>query len=58
MAWNSFVDCENSKNASSENVSEKSDRFDEESGEESDNSVDKTIVNLDLQDDESKIPVQ
>ncbi|KAG8180693.1 hypothetical protein JTE90_006251 [Oedothorax gibbosus] len=49
---------ENSKNASSENVSEKSDQIDEESGEESDNSVDKTMVNLDLQDDESKIPVQ
>ncbi|GFT39705.1 hypothetical protein NPIL_56091 [Nephila pilipes] len=49
--------CENSKNTLSENDSEKGDHIDEESGEESDTSVDKSLVRPDLQDDESKIPV-
>ncbi|GIY24288.1 hypothetical protein CDAR_64281 [Caerostris darwini] len=51
------TNCENLKNASSENESEKGDHIDEESGEESDTSIEKQIVQPDLQDDESKIPV-
>ncbi|KAF8793614.1 Serine/threonine-protein kinase D3 like protein [Argiope bruennichi] len=48
--------CENSKNSTSENDNEKGDHVDEESGEESDTSLEKPLVQ-DLQDDESKIPV-
>ncbi|GBM48790.1 Serine/threonine-protein kinase D3 [Araneus ventricosus] len=49
--------CENSKNSSGENDNEKGDHVDEESGEESDTSLEKSLVTQDLQDDESKIPV-
>lgn len=45
------------KNTASENDNEKGDHIDEESGEESDNSVGKPSVYQDLQDDESKVPV-
>lgn len=48
---------ENFKNTVCENDGEKGDHIDEESGEESDNSVEKTSAHQDLQDDESKVPV-
>lgn len=40
------------------NDGEKGEHIDEESGEESDNSVEKASVPQDLQDDDSKVPVQ
>ncbi|XP_054723048.1 serine/threonine-protein kinase D1-like [Uloborus diversus] len=48
---------ENAKNNVIDNDNERVEHIDEESGEESDNSIEKTFANQDLQDDESKIPV-